>query len=165
MPAPTRLQMLLPALGAFAAILLTGLVSAPFMGSAAPLLVASMGASAVLMFCLPDSPLTTPWAFVGGHFVSVVAGITCAMLVPSTALAAALAVSLSILLMQLLDCVHPPGGAAALTCVVGGPQVTGLGYKFLLLPVGLNVALMLALVWGINRLTRRLTERAPAPPA
>jgi CBS domain-containing membrane protein len=157
--------MLLSTLGAFVAILLTGLVSAPFVGPGTPLLVASMGASAVLMFCLPDSPLTTPWAFVGGHFVSVVAGITCAQLVPDTALAAALAVGLAILLMQLLGCLHPPGGAAALTCVVGGPQVTGLGYKFLLLPVGLNVALMLALVWGIHRLTRRLAQDASAPPA
>ncbi len=161
MTARHRLLATFPALGAFVSILLVGLISQPFVGAATPLLVASMGASAVILFCLPDSPLASPWAFVGGHFVCVTVGISCALFVPDIALAAALAVALSILLMQGLGCLHPPGGAAALTCVVGGPAVTDLGYQFMLLPVGLNVALMLALSWGFGLLKKRLE---PTPP-
>lgn len=147
----------LPALGAGTAILITALVTRQFAeGIAAVLLVASMGAAAVLLFCLPDSPLSRPWAFAGGHVVCVLTGITCAQWIPDVAVASALAVGGSIFLMRLLNCLHPPGGAAALTCVVGGPAIVGSGYQFLLAPVGINVLLMLALA--------QLFRRLAAPP-
>ncbi|MFQ5507728.1 MAG: HPP family protein [Leptospirillia bacterium] len=168
MPLPTSpsdthpVTRLLPALGAFCSILLVGLISEPFMGASAPLLVASMGASAVILFCLPESPLATPRAFVGGHIVCVLIGISCAQWIPSIPLASALAVGGSILAMQATRCLHPPGGAAALTCVVGGAQVTDAGFNFFLFPVGLNVAVMLGLAWLFGRLSERLTR--PDPP-
>jgi len=135
-----------PALAAGVAILLVALVTRHFAGGmTAVLLVASMGAAATLLFCLPDSPLSRPWAFVGGHLVSVLAGITSSQLVQDVAIASALAVGGAILLMRLLNCLHPPGGAAALSCVVGGPDVIASGYHFLIAPVGVNVLLMFTL--------------------
>lgn len=46
---------------AFVAILTVGLVSSQFLqGSCLHIMVASMGASAVLLFAVPHSPLTQP---------------------------------------------------------------------------------------------------------
>jgi len=121
-------------------------------------LVASMGASAVLMFCVPQSPLAQPWPFVGGHFFSVLIGIGAAQTIPNTALASAVAVGGAIAAMTAFRCVHPPGGAAALTAVVGGPAVTDQGFFFLLEPVAINVGLMLLVVQLIRVVYRRMAE-------
>jgi CBS domain-containing membrane protein len=44
-----------------------------------PLLVAPIGASAVLVFAVPASPLAQPRAVIGGNVVSALVGITVAM--------------------------------------------------------------------------------------
>ncbi len=93
----------------------------------APLLVAAIGASSVLLFALPSGPLSQPWPVLGGYLVSALVGVTCARFVPDLALASALAVSLSILGMLWLRCVHPPGGAVALHAVIGGAAVDDQG--------------------------------------
>lgn len=116
------------------------------------LLMASMGSSAVLLFAVPHSPLTQPWAFAGGHFVAAAVGIACARFIPDTAAAAALAVSGGILAMQYLRCLHPPAGATALAVVVGGPQTHELGYGFLLSPLGINVIALLGLTLALNNI-------------
>jgi len=120
-------------------------------GPAAPFLVASMGAAAVLLYVVPGSPMSTPWALVGGHLVSVTIGITLYRLLPDPLIAAPLTVGAAIAAMYWLRCLHPPGGAAALLSVVGGEPVHQLGYGFLLTPVGLNVAAMLALLLVYRR--------------
>lgn len=107
-----------------------------------PLIVAPMGASAVLIFAVPTSPLAQPWPVIGGNTVSALVGITVARFVPDVALAAGLAVGSAILVMSLLRCLHPPGGAAALTAVVGGPAVASVGYHFALVPVAANALLL-----------------------
>ena len=94
---------------------------------------------------LPASPLAQPWPVIGGNVLSVLVGVAVARLVPDPRLAGAVAVGAAILAMSLLRCLHPPGGAAALTAVIGGPAVSAAGYGFALLPVGVNaVALTLA---------------------
>ena len=126
-------------------------------GSDVPVMVASIGASAVLLFIIPSSTLSTPWAFAGGHLVSTIIGVSCARWIPELSLAAALAVSLSILAMFYLRCLHPPGGAIALLAVLGGESVQSLGYQFVLTPVMVNVAVMLALAmiyWRLAGLAR-----------
>jgi len=70
-----------------------------------------MGASSVLLFAVPASPLAQPWSIVGGNFVSALVGIGCAHWIPDPALAATLAVGLAIIAMFQLRCLHPPGGA------------------------------------------------------
>lgn len=107
------------------------------------LLVASMGASAVLMFCLPHGELSGPWAVFGGHVLSATVGVTASLLIPATELAGAAAVGGAIFAMLVLRCLHPPGGATALSAVVGGSGVS-LGYQYVLTPVLLNVLVMLA---------------------
>ncbi len=147
--APSRL--FLAALFGLVSVGLAAWVGHHTLGPAAPFLVASMGAAAVLLFVVPGSPMSTPWALVGGHLVSVTLGITFYRFLQDPVLAAPLAVGGAIAAMYWLRCLHPPGGAAALLSVVGGEPVHQLGYGFLLTPVGLNVAVMLALLLVYRR--------------
>lgn len=141
------------ALAGLMGIALVMLVSQFFLDARAlPWVVASMGASAVLLFAVPQGPLSQPWSFAAGHLLSAFVGITVAKLVADPLIAAALAVSLAIFIMYLTDCLHPPGGATALTAVVGGSAVQSLGYAYILTPVALNVVVMLSWALIINNL-------------
>jgi CBS domain-containing membrane protein len=132
------------ALGAVGGIALTGLMCAVMLGSGLshPLLVAPMGASAVLLFAVPASPLAQPWPIIGGNVCSALVGIAVVHLVPATTLAAALAVGGAIIAMSLLRCLHPPGGAVALAGVLGGAGGASAHYSFAFVPVGLNSLLL-----------------------
>lgn len=154
--------------GAALGIIVTGLVTRWALGAEAnlPLLIAPMGASAVLLYAVPASPLAQPWSIIGGNLVAGAIGITCAQFVQDPMLAAALATGLSIGAMFALRCLHPPSGAVALTTVIGGPVVHGLGYSFLLVPLGLNSCLLLLVALLYNNLTRhRYPHHAPVPAA
>ncbi|MCO5396918.1 HPP family protein [Ralstonia soli] len=133
------------AVGALVGILFTGTMMKLVPGAATliPLLVAPMGASAVLLFAVPASPLAQPWSIIGGNLVAATVGVTCAWLVKDPVMASALAVSIAIVGMFALRCVHPPSGAVALTAVIGGPAVHALGYRFVLEPILIQSALLL----------------------
>lgn len=134
-------------IGIYAILLVTRLT---LTGSSASLIVASMGASAVLLFAVPHGPLSQPWPVFGGHVISAVIGVSMRLLVPDMLLAAALAVGLSIGVMYYLRCIHPPGGATALTAVVAAPEVAALGYGFVLTPVMINAGILLLVAWLVN---------------
>ena len=144
------------ALGALTGIGLTGLFSLALIGDGAAtiFLLAPMGATAVLLFCIPASPLAQPWSIMGGNLLATVIGVSCARYVDHTVLAAALAVGLAIAAMFALRCLHPPSGAIALTMVLGGPVVQAAGYYFLLL-VMLNSGLLLLAAFAYNNATGR----------
>ena len=78
------------------------------------LIIPSMGASAVLLFAVPHGALSQPWNVFGGHILSALVGVTCAIVIPDEIIAASLAVGLAIGAMHYLRCIHPPGGATAL---------------------------------------------------
>ncbi|MDK1491831.1 HPP family protein [Sinorhizobium sp. 7-81] len=151
--------------GALLGILLTGFISSLAIGADAslPLLIAPMGASAVLLFAAPSSPLAQPWSILGGNVVSSTVGVTCALLIPDPVAAAAVAVAVAIGAMLMLGCLHPPSGAVALTAVLGGPAIHQAGYGFVLSPVAINSLLILAVALVFNNLTgRRYPHLAPA---
>ncbi len=142
--ATSHTERLISVVGAFVGIGAVFVSSRYFLsGTGAFLVVASMGASAVLVFAVPHGPLSQPWPVLGGHLVSAIIGVTCAQLIPDPLLAAPLAVALAIGAMRYLACVHPPGGATALTAVIGGPGVAALGYGFVIAPVLVNVLALL----------------------
>lgn len=116
------------------------------------LVISSMGASAVLLFAVPHGALSQPWSVIAGHLLSALIGVSCARLIPQPVLAGALAVGLSVLVMTYLRCIHPPGGATALTAVLGGADIHALGFGFILFPVGFNLLLMLFAALGYNAL-------------
>lgn len=162
----SNLERLRSSLGALLGILLTGFISSYALGADAnlPLLIAPMGASAVLLFAAPASPLAQPWSIIGGNIVSSLIGVTAALLIPEPVIAAAVAVGLAIALMLLLGCLHPPSGAVALTAVLGGTAIHDAGYWFVLSPVAINslVLLMVALIFN-NATGRRYPHLALAP--
>jgi len=153
------------ALGAFLGILLTAGVSALALGQGPelPLLVAPIGASAVLLFAVPSSPLAQPWSLLMGNCLAAMVGVSCAALIGPTPIAAALAAAVSIGLMLSFKCLHPPSGAVALTAVIGGPAITDLGYGFVIWPVGINSILLLFAAVAFNRLTGKQYPHRPAP--
>ena len=128
-------------------------------------IVASMAASATLLYATPHSPLAQPWNLVGGHLVSALAGLACGMLVPDPTLAAGVAVGSSILLMQLLHCLHPPSAATALMMVLGASQFHNMSWQWAMLIVAVNTGLSLLLALSINNLLPGRHYPQPAAPA
>lgn len=116
------------------------------------LVLASMGASAVLVFAVPHGALSQPWAVLGGHFVSAFIGVSVEKMLPGSAWGPALAVGLAVGAMHYLRCIHPPGGATALAAVIGDDAVHALGYDYLLTPVAIDVAVLLLVAVTFNAL-------------
>jgi CBS domain-containing membrane protein len=141
--------------GACVGLFVTALVTHVLAPGQAAWLIAPMGASAVLLFCVPASPLAQPWSVVGGNTLSALVGVACLHLVPDPLLAAPLAGALAIGTMFALRCLHPPGGAVALTTVLGGQAVHDAGFLFALNPVALNSALIVLAAILYNNLTGR----------
>lgn len=132
-------EKLLSALGAFLGIFLVYVISTWYLADVAALvMLASMGASAVLVFAVPHGSLSQPWAVLAGHLVSAAMGVTAHGLFPGHMATPALAVGMAVGAMYYLRCIHPPGGATALVAVIGGPTVHSLGFQYLLTPVLFN---------------------------
>lgn len=138
--------------GAFAGILVAGLL-----GMLAALvhgglwLIAPLGASAVLVFAMPASPLAQPWPVIGGNVLSSLVGIACAGLSLPLPLAAALAAALAIAVMFATRSLHPPGGAAALLAVISGQAE----WSYALFPVAFNCIALVLCAAAFNSLTGR----------
>jgi len=121
-------------------------------GSAAALMVASMGASAVLLFAVPHGTLSQPWAVCGGHGLSALVGVSVYLWMGDAMLAPAVAVGLAAGAMSYARCIHPPGGATALVAVIGGADVHALGYVFVLTPVAINLLAIMLVAFSFNNL-------------
>jgi len=113
-------------------------------------LVLSMGATTFLLFVVPLGKLSQPWPVVGGHVLSAFVGVACHKLIPDTTLAAGCAVGFAVLGMQLLGCLHPPGGSTALLAVLAGSKVSDLGYSLAIWPVGLNALALVLFAVAFN---------------
>ena len=165
-PAPVSVsnkEILLGCLGALFGVFCAAWLSQRILQGFNPWFIAPMGASAVLLFAVPASPLAQPWSIVGGNIVSALIGVTCAAHIDDIALAASVAACLAIGAMFALRCLHPPSGAVALTAVLGGPAIKALGYRFVLWPVAVDslLLLMAALVFNVSA-RRRYPHHAAA---
>jgi len=115
------------------------------------LMIGSFGASCVLIYGAIGSPLAQPKNLFLGHIISAIVGVTVYKLLGNFIwIAAPLAVSLSIIGMQMAKSLHPPGGATALIAVTGGPSITGLGYGYVFSPVitGISILFIAALIFN-----------------
>lgn len=162
-PAFSRRDILLASLGAALGLGLAALLSQLALGEFNPWFIAPMGASSVLLFAVPASPLAQPWSMLVGNLISAVVGVAVVQLCGHGPLAIGLAGGGAIAAMFALRCLHPPGGAVALTAVLGGPAVTALSWHYVLSPVGLNSLLLLAAALLYSRLARRPYPHLPAP--
>lgn len=117
-------------------------------------LIGSFGASCVLVYGVIQSPLAQPRNLIGGHVVSAIIGVTIQKLVPDILwLSAPLAVSFSIVFMQITKTLHPPGGATALIAVTGSPEIKALGYSYVVSPVLSGAVILLIVALFFNNLT------------
>jgi CBS domain-containing membrane protein len=131
-------EILLSSIGAGLGLMITGWISHFVLGEVNLWFIAPMGASAVLLFGVPNSPLAQPWSIVGGNMSAALVGVSTSLLIADPGLACGVAAAVAIGLMFKLRCLHPPGGAVALTAILGGPGIHQLGYSFVLYPVLLN---------------------------
>lgn len=161
----TRFELLAVA-GALLGIVLVGALSGLLARDALPLIVAPIGASAVLLFAVPASPLAQPWSIIGGNTLSAAVGVVVSILIPNVTIAAGMAVALAIAVMIVTRSLHPPGGAAALTAILVHPSSAGLPAVLLFpfLPVALNSSILVAVGLLFHKATgRNYPHRAPAP--
>lgn len=147
----SHLDKIISTVGGFVGIIAVLLVSHEFLGAnGSSMIIASMGASSVLLFAAPHGTLSQPWAVLGGHTISAVVGVSCGLLIANQYYAAAIAVGISIGCMHYLRCLHPPGGATALVAVIGGNEVQSLGYQFVVEPVLINASVLVVVAIIIN---------------
>lgn len=125
-------------------------------------LLAPVGASTVILYALPHSPVAAPWAVLGSYLVGTACGLAALLLVPFPPLAAALSVAACVWGMARLNCIHPPGGAVPLMMVLAAPH-TPAATGLLALSAVVNVLLMLAFAVLINTMVlgRRYPWHAP----
>jgi CBS domain-containing membrane protein len=134
--------------------LLIALTVAKYLGELSGLdewLMASLGASAFLVFILPSSPMAKPWAVIAGNTLSACIGIAVANIIDEPLLAMPLAASLSVLGMFMLRCLHPPAAAVALIAVIG--HVTY--FRYALFPVMIDSILLVSAALIYNNLTSK----------
>ncbi|WP_370372825.1 HPP family protein [Henriciella pelagia] len=118
-------------------------------------LVAPFGASSVLLFAVPNSPLAQPWSAIVGNTVAALVGVAVCLLVTDPALRIALAVGLAITATILCRAVHPPAGAVAMTAAMSPDAIAHLGFWFALTPIGVGTVSLVLLATLYARLTGR----------
>jgi CBS domain-containing membrane protein len=141
-------------IGSFTGIALIGLLNSYFLNVSDNLfLIGSFGASAVLIYGVINSPLAQPRNLIGGHLLCALVGVTVGYFISETWVAAGLAVSVSIVVMQITKTLHPPGGATALIAIIGSPKVKNLGYMYVLSPIFTGVMILLIVALIFNNIT------------
>ena len=142
-------------IGSFIGIgILAYVQSIHFSGNDAVYLIGSFGASSVLVYGIIQSPFSQPRNLIGGHLVSAFIGVTVHKLAPDIIwIAAPLAVSLAIILMQITKTLHPPGGATALIAIIGSDKIKDLGYMYVISPVLIGVIILFLTALVFNNMT------------
>lgn len=160
LPASVRIgyaEALRMSVGVALGLLITGVLSRWWGGGAGDIwMVSSLGASAVLLFGMPAAPMAQPWPVLVGTVLSALVGAAMQALVPDTAIACALAVGLSVMLMVPLRCMHPPGAGFAAYVVL--ERINGV--TLVVFPILFNVAALLVCAVIYNAVTGR---RYPHP--
>lgn len=122
--------------------------------------MASLGASALLIFVLPSSPMAQPWAVIGGNVLSALVGITAYHFIPNPIAALPIAAAGAILGMFVLRCLHPPAAAVALIAVLGQIE----SYRYALFPVMVDSIVLCLVAVAYNSLTgKQYPTRPPKP--
>lgn len=142
-------------LGSFIGIGLIAFIQSHTLGSSDNVfLIGSFGASSVLVYGAIQSPLAQPRNLIGGHLISAIIGVTVYKFLPEIIwITAPLAVSLSIVFMQITKTLHPPGGATALIAIMGSAKIKSLGYFYVLSPVLTGVLILLIVALIFNNMT------------
>ncbi len=137
-------QVLLSFMGSFLGI---GALAYLCQASHSPLIAAPLGATAVLVYGVPDSPFAQPRNVIGGNFLSAAIALIVLHLFGPQPWVMALAVALSVKAMQLTRTVHPPGGAVALLGVL-----TNAGWEYAFTPILAGSAIIVLVTVAFSNL-------------
>ena len=118
-----------------------------------PLLIASFGSTAITLFALPKAPAAKPYNTVVGQFSAAIIGWLSQFALGTTWYACAVAVTVSMLVMVVLNCVHPPGGATALTAVL-----TPQDWTFVFAPILVGVLFLVAVAYVTNKACDKVAD-------
>ena len=133
-----------------------GLVAMLDQAGGAPLLAAPLGASAVLVFGMPDSPLSQPSSVIGSHLIATLIGLLFDHFLPGGWISMALSVAVVMVVLAALRLTHPPAGADPLVVMMSHP-----GWGFLFLPVLAGAVTLVAVAVLIHRLPPRSVYPLP----
>ena len=122
--------------------------------------MASLGASALLIFVMPSSPMAQPWAVIGGNVLSALVGVTCFHFIANPIFALPIAATCAILGMFALRCLHPPAAAVALIAVLGQIE----GYRYAFFPVMVDSVVLCLVAIAYNTLTGKYYPTRPPRP-
>ncbi|MBR7519329.1 HPP family protein [Pseudomonas juntendi] len=140
-------------IGALLGLFLAGWLTSMAYGPGIALhLLGPLAASAVLVFAVHSGPLAQPWPVLGSYALAGAVGLAMRQGFGPELWVAAVALGISILVMCLLRCLHPPGGGVAVSAVLADPGLTALG-DHLLQPVLLNALILVTVAVLYNRLT------------
>jgi len=140
-------------IGALLGLFLAGWLTSMAYGPGIALhLLGPLAASAVLVFAVHSGPLAQPWPVLGSYALAGAVGLAMRQGFGPELWVAAVALGISILVMCLLRCLHPPGGGVAVSAVLADPGLTALG-DHLLQPVLLNALILVTVAVLCNRLT------------
>ncbi|WP_010221313.1 HPP family protein, partial [Pseudomonas donghuensis] len=140
--APSLPFSLLSLIGAALAIGATGWLSQV---SGALWLMAPFGASCVLAFGMPDSPLAQPRNIIGGHVIATLVGLAVLHTLGDSWWSAALAVGLALAAMQQTRTLHAPAGANPLVVIASHAPLS-----FVVTPVLAGSLVIVAVAWCLN---------------
>ncbi|WP_288261612.1 HPP family protein [uncultured Prochlorococcus sp.] len=146
-PSFKRWQLLLSFIGGLIAISCLGILSNL---STYSLLIAPFGASTVLLFGAPNSPLAQPRNLIFGNLIGAISAVLCVFFLGSSFLACGIAVGLAIALGQAFRCLHPPAGAVALLGVFLKASPI-----FILIPVLSGSLILLGIAFAFHRSQKR----------
>ncbi|MGA0616138.1 HPP family protein [Paracoccus sp. KR1-242] len=118
-------------------------------------LIAPFGATSVLVFAAPNSPLAQPWSAIMGNVVAALVGIATCMVIADPVIRVSVAVGLAITAMILIRALHPPGGAVAMTAALSPEATLKLGWYFALAPVACGTIALVLVAVVYARLTGR----------
>tara|TARA_Y100001978_G_scaffold50510_1_gene45220 strand:- start:2127 stop:2651 length:525 start_codon:yes stop_codon:yes gene_type:complete len=107
-------------IGSFIAISILGFISKE---SGYSILIAPFGASTVLVFGLPNSPLAQPRNLILGNLLGSLSSVLYLMLLGDNYFSCGMAVASTIFLGQVFRCLHPPAGAVALLGVLSNANI------------------------------------------
>lgn len=124
------------------------------------LLIAPFGASCMLVFAIPQSPLAQPRNVIGGHVLSTVCGLSVFYLLGATPVALALGVGIAITAMAVTGLLHPPAGADPMVVMLASAS-----WRFLFTPVLVGAGVIVLIAIGYHRWVtgRRYPSRALRP--
>ena len=119
--------------------------------SDSPLLMAPFGATCVLLFSLPQSPLSQPINVIGGHVVSVTIGLVLNYYLPMDWWSVGLAVGFAIAIMASLRVTHPPAGADPIVVFFSNP-----GWEYIIFPVALGSLALVITAWLFHKIPPKI---------